>query len=242
MGCAGGYAFATALCGLAGVKRERRLQLGAYILLLALLVSPGALVGLGRQPGSVWVSFCHPAGRTRATLLPKNPCRPPLLCPQVLGEAAGVLLLLTDNAWRARIPGGLCCAAQAVGRRCIAWLYCCCKAECLLACSAATQFVLLPNSHAPGVSNPCLTLSHLVSLTCPPQAIPSHSPAPRADDPSGRWRQAQQALADNPRTARLAAVGLLGAELLALAAACALQAIYQHAYEAWMDDREVGWA
>lgn len=39
VGCTGGYAFATALCGLAGVKRERRLQLGAYILLLALLVS-----------------------------------------------------------------------------------------------------------------------------------------------------------------------------------------------------------
>lgn len=59
------------------------------------------------------------------------------------------------------------------------------------------------------------------------------------DDPSGRWRQAQQALADNPRTARLAAVGVLGAELLALAAACALQAIYQQAYDAWMDDQEV---
>jgi hypothetical protein len=117
VGCTGGYAFATALCGLAGVKRDRRLQLGAYILLLALLV---------------------------------------------LGEAAAVLLLLTDNAWRARIP----------------------------------------------------------------------------DDPSGRWRQAQQALADNPRTARLAAVGLLGAELLALAGACALQAINQQAYDAWMDDRE----
>lgn len=117
VGCVGAYAFATALCGLAGVKRDRRLQLGAYILLLALLV---------------------------------------------LGEAAAVLLLLTDNAWRARIP----------------------------------------------------------------------------DDPSGRWRQAQQALADNPRTARLAAVGVLGAELLALAAACALQAIYQQAYDAWMDDRE----
>ena len=73
-------------------------------------------------------------------------------------------------------------------------------------------------------------------------SVAPHCPPPRpADDPSGRWRQAQQALADNPRTARLAAVGLLGAELLALAAACALQAIYQQAYEAWMDDREVGW-
>lgn len=39
VGCVGAYAFATALCGLAGVKRDRRLQLGAYILLLALLVS-----------------------------------------------------------------------------------------------------------------------------------------------------------------------------------------------------------
>ena len=39
MGGTGVYAFVTALCGLGGVKRERRLQLGAYILLLALLVS-----------------------------------------------------------------------------------------------------------------------------------------------------------------------------------------------------------
>lgn len=62
-----------------------------------------------------------------------------------------------------------------------------------------------------------------------------------ADDPSGRWRQAQQALADNPRASRLAAVGVLGAELLALAAASALQAIYQQAYDAWMDDQEVRW-
>lgn len=38
VGCVGAYAFATALCGLAGVKRDRRLQLGAYILLLVLLV------------------------------------------------------------------------------------------------------------------------------------------------------------------------------------------------------------
>ena len=68
-------------------------------------------------------------------------------------------------------------------------------------------------------------------------AAPSLPPC-TADDPSGRWRQAQQAVADNPRASRLAAVGVLGAELLALAAACALQSIYQRAYEAWLDDRE----
>lgn len=83
----------------------------------------------------------------------------------------------------------------------------------------------------------CATTLHALCLLSHPGCLPL--PASITDDPSGRWRQAQQALADNPRTARLAAVGVLGAELLALAAACALQAIYQQAYDAWMDDREV---
>lgn len=65
-------------------------------------------------------------------------------------------------------------------------------------------------------------------LTCPPCA----------DDPSGRWQQLQGLIAGNPRAARLAAVGSLGAELLALAVACWLHAIYTAAYEAWLDDSE----
>jgi hypothetical protein len=42
----------------------------------------------------------------------------------------------------------------------------------------------------------------------------------------------------NARAARLAAVGTLGAELAALAAACWLHSIYQTAYFRWVDDRE----
>lgn len=38
MGCTGTYCFATALVGLAGVSRERRLHLSAYIALLAALM------------------------------------------------------------------------------------------------------------------------------------------------------------------------------------------------------------
>ncbi|KAL4448471.1 hypothetical protein ABPG75_005690 [Micractinium tetrahymenae] len=59
VGGAGAYCFATALCGLAGVKRGRRGRLAAHIVLLAGLM---------------------------------------------LAEAGATLLLLTDNAWRARIP------------------------------------------------------------------------------------------------------------------------------------------
>jgi len=61
VGCTGAYCFATALCGLAGVSRERRLHLSAYIVLLAALI---------------------------------------------VAEAGATVLLLTDNAWRAHIPGG----------------------------------------------------------------------------------------------------------------------------------------
>lgn len=59
---AGAYCFATSLCGLSSLRRDRRLQLGTYILLLAGLL---------------------------------------------LAEAAATVLFLTDNSWRARIPGGL---------------------------------------------------------------------------------------------------------------------------------------
>ena len=38
VGLTGAYCFVAALCGLAGVKRDRRRHLAAYILLLALLV------------------------------------------------------------------------------------------------------------------------------------------------------------------------------------------------------------
>ncbi len=153
-----------------------------------------------------------------------------------------MLLLLTDNAWRARIPGvahAVCLGGpegrqigrragsrQAGGRQC----------NCLLVCSrVSAPDQLLHNCHtSPGQpSSP----THLAQLTLNQRCCAQLS----ADDPSGRWRQAQQALADNPRASRLAAVGVLGAELLALAAASALQAIYQQAYDAWMDDREVRW-
>lgn len=40
-------------------------------------------------------------------------CDPATAGWQVLGEAAAVLLLLTDNAWRARIPGELPSLGQA---------------------------------------------------------------------------------------------------------------------------------
>lgn len=117
VGGTGAYCLVTALCGLAGAKRDRRLHLATYILLLALLA---------------------------------------------LAEAGATLLLLTDNSWRDAIP----------------------------------------------------------------------------DDPSGRWRQAQEWVGGNTRAARLAAVGALGAELAALAAACWLHSIYQTAYFRWVDDRE----
>lgn len=117
VGLTGAYGLIAALCGLAGMKRERRLQLGSYIVLLALLV---------------------------------------------LAQAGATLLLLTENSWRQRIP----------------------------------------------------------------------------DDPSGWWQQVQEYVETNTRTARWAAVGTLGVELAALTAACWLHAIYQNAYDAWLDDRE----
>lgn len=116
---------------------------------------------------------------------------------QIVGEAVATLLLLTDNAWRARIPGV--------------------RRPAPLAC--------------PAVLDAC-------TADALPPASPPPPPAPAADDPSGRWREAQQWLEGNPRAARLAAVGLLGAELAALAAALALQSIYQAALDAWLDDRE----
>ncbi len=72
----------------------------------------------------------------------------------------------------------------------------------------------------------------MLPLTPASQAV-----CPAADDPSGRWAQAQAFVQANARGCRLVAVATLGAELAALAAACWLHAIYTAAYEAWLDDR-----
>jgi hypothetical protein len=127
-----------------------------------------------------------------------------------LAEAGATLLLLTDNSWRDAIPGG----ADRVA---------------VLLFSCAT---LLPRVAALSPGQLGLPLGHSPAWLPPPgQCLP-------ADDPSGRWRQAQEWVGGNTRAARLAAVGALGAELAALAAACWLHSIYQTAYFRWVDDRE----
>lgn len=151
-----------------------------------------------------------------------------LLAGLMLAEAAATLLLLTDNAWRARIPGAqgqgagarkehvLCSVQGWPARRT-------CDKGCGHArCVQARVRRRRPSSR---LARP-LARPLVASLRVPP-----------ADDPSGRWAEAQEFVQANARGCRLAAVAAMGAELAALAAACWLHAIYTAAYEAWLDDR-----
>lgn len=91
VGGAGAYGFATALCGLAGLKRGRRLQLGAYILLLALLVrcwlllpvfclTPARARALARAALCCGIDCAHsPAAAPICCAVPRCACLPACL-------------------------------------------------------------------------------------------------------------------------------------------------------------------
>ena len=205
VGGTGAYCLATALAGLAGVRRDRRWHLSAYIALLALLVL--AQVGGWAWSGGVLVAaaspapWCHALDRpssTVALVAAATKCSPSPVCPpprragvRNAGAAHGQRLAGAHPGW---VPRRL--------RRCL---------QCARACLAD--------------QGTARALRHPGLLPFQRSALPAKLAC--ADDPSGRWRQALAFLAANARVARLVAVAALGTELAALGAACWLKAIYE---------------